>query len=52
MKDLSEGQECHAVIRQRGQSDKEARFGIILMGAQEKLGQVNAAEVREGWYLS
>ena len=49
MKDLPEGQGCHAVIRQRGQSGKKARFGKVLMGAQEKLGQVNVAEGKKGW---
>ena len=34
------------------QAGKKARFGIVLTGAQEKWGQVNAAEVREGWRLS
>ena len=46
-----EGPEWHAVIRQGGLSGKEARFDIILMGAREKWGQVNAAERRKGWRL-
>ena len=48
---LVEGPEWHAVIRQGGLSGKEARFDIVLMGAREKWGQVNAAERRKGWRL-
>ena len=32
-------------------SGKEARFDIVLIGVQEKLGKVNAAEGRKGWCL-
>ena len=48
---LVEGPEWHAVIRQGGLPGKEARFDIVLMGAREKWGQVNAAERRKGWRL-
>ena len=48
---LVEGPEWHAVIRQGGLSGMEARFDIVLMGAREKWGQVNAAERRKGWRL-